>query len=88
MSSAGGGAIANIFDVFSRSMKSFTSKSSEESACESSAAATVNTPPSFVLSNESERSRREQPILKTPPWLSAKIENSPHKLHPQAVEER
>jgi hypothetical protein len=89
-----------LSDVSSDSNKAFSCKANEEEARGSQAAETVTIPLSLSLSlclsppfsslpkKDSERARGKQQYSMNPYLLSAEIENSPHTLHPHAVEHR
>jgi len=89
-----------LSDVSSDSNKAFPCKANEEEARGSQAAETVTIPLSLSLSlclsppfsslpkKDSERARGKQQYSMNPYLLSAEIENSPHTLHPHAVEHR
>ena len=81
-----------LSDVFRASNKAFSWrwKANEEAARAPPAAETLTIPPpmSSLPNKDSEGSRRKQPVSINPYLLSVEIENSPHKLHPQAVEHR
>jgi len=89
-----------LSDVSSDSNKAFSWTANEDEARGHRAAETVTIPLSLSLSlslsapfsslpnKDSEGARGKQPFSMNPYLLSAEIENSPHTLHPHAVEHR
>ncbi len=89
-----------LSDVSSDSNKAFSWTANEDEARGHRAAETVTIPLSLSLSlslsapfsslpnKDSEGARGKQSFSMNPYLLSAEIENSPHTLHPHAVEHR